>query len=678
MLVVGRWPLVAISGSIVAVLFAIALLAPVLAPYHYAEQHLELAKQPPGPRFWLGTDEFGRDILSRLLYGARISLMVALVVVTIEIVFGATLGLLAGYFGGRLDSVIMRVTDMMFAFPDILLAILITSILGPSIVNVFIALGLVGWPGMVRLVRSQVLSLRTREFVEAARAMGASHAQILRRHILPHLTGIVVVAATIGIGGVILAEATLSFLGIGVQPPYPSWGSMIHDAWAFRRAHPIMTVWPAATLALAVTAFNFLGDGLRDRMDPRSARAGLGFGARLAGIGRTRRGTDPSPQPPPRSGEGESTGAEFGSPLSASGRGVRGEGSTRESPLLTVRNLTVEFPLPGGGAARAVNGVSLEVAAGEVLGIVGESGSGKSMTALAVMRLVPAPGRIASGTIRFEGRDLHTLPERELQQVRGGRIGMVFQDPLSSLNPVLTVGFQVAEAIETHLGVDRREAWKRAVAMLERVKLPDPEIRARQFPHQLSGGQRQRVGIAIAFSCNPPLVIADEPTTALDVTVQQEILALMTTMARDSGTAIMLITHDLGVVASTCDRVAVMYAGQIVELGSLNQVFEAPRHPYTRALLASATRLDDPPGEPLPSIAGQPPDLRAIPTGCPFHPRCPEALDRCSREMPGVTRFADGSFARCWLLGEGSEGEGTARIGGDERQGGNVTTPGQP
>lgn len=260
-----RLPLSVVApGAVVFGFFLLAGLSPWIAPYHYAEQHLELARQPPGPRFWLGTDEFGRDIFSRLLYGARISLTVALVVELIEVLFGATLGLLAGYFGGRLDNLIMRITDMLFAFPDILLAILITGVLGPSIYNVFLALGLVGWPPMVRLVRSQVLALRNREFVEAARAMGASHAQILRRHLLPHLTGVILVAVTLGMGSVMLAEATLSFLGIGVQPPYPSWGSMIHDAWAFRRSHPIMTLWPAATLALAVTAFNFLGDGLRD------------------------------------------------------------------------------------------------------------------------------------------------------------------------------------------------------------------------------------------------------------------------------------------------------------------------------------------------------------------------------------------------------------------------------
>jgi ABC-type dipeptide/oligopeptide/nickel transport system permease subunit len=258
-----------LPAAIILLLFAAALLAPVIAPYHYAQQNLDLRLLPPGPRHWLGTDEYGRDILTRLLYGARVSLTVALVVEGIELLFGATLGMLAGYFGGKLDSAIMRLTDMMFAFPDILLAILITSILGPSLFNVFLALALVGWPGMVRLVRSQVLRLREEEFIHAARARGASHARILVRHLLPNALGTMIVAATVGMGWVILAESTLSFLGIGVQPPFPSWGSMIKDAWLFRRANPVMTLWPALTLALAVTAFNFLGDSLRDWLDPR-------------------------------------------------------------------------------------------------------------------------------------------------------------------------------------------------------------------------------------------------------------------------------------------------------------------------------------------------------------------------------------------------------------------------
>jgi ABC-type dipeptide/oligopeptide/nickel transport system permease subunit len=270
--VVGRLrrrPVTVVAASVVVLLCLVAAAAPWIAPYHYAEQHLEQAKLPPGPKFWLGTDALGRDIFSRVVYGAQISLRVVLMVEGIELLFGATLGLAAGYYGGRLDAILMRLTDMMFAFPDILLAILITSILGPSETNVFLVLGLVGWPGMARLVRSQALALREREFVTAARAMGARGPAIILRHLLPNMLGLIIVAMTVGAGSVILAEATLSFLGIGVQAPRPSWGSMIQEAWEHRRAYPLMTLWPAAALALAVTAFNFLGDGLRDLFDPR-------------------------------------------------------------------------------------------------------------------------------------------------------------------------------------------------------------------------------------------------------------------------------------------------------------------------------------------------------------------------------------------------------------------------
>jgi oligopeptide transport system ATP-binding protein len=263
------------------------------------------------------------------------------------------------------------------------------------------------------------------------------------------------------------------------------------------------------------------------------------------------------------------------------------------------------------------------------------------------MRLLNTPPAMVSGQVRFDGRDLLTLPEREMQAIRGGEIAMVFQDPLSSLNPVLTIGFQVAEAIALHQKVPMKLAWERAVEMLGRVRLPDPEIRAHSFPHQISGGQRQRVMIAMAFACNPRVVIADEPTTALDVTVQRQVLDLMLDLKRERGTAIVLITHDLGVVAETADRVQVMYGGRIVETGTVYELFDDPRHPYTRALLESMPSLEGETGERLPTIQGQPPDLLSMPKGCPFQPRCPRAYEPCG-EMPGWTEFSTTHRARCW------------------------------
>jgi oligopeptide/dipeptide ABC transporter ATP-binding protein len=319
--------------------------------------------------------------------------------------------------------------------------------------------------------------------------------------------------------------------------------------------------------------------------------------------------------------------------------------------LLSVQDLRVEFTLSR-GRALAVDGVSFDLAAGEVLGVVGESGCGKSVTALSIMRLVPQPPGRVTGRVLLGDQDLLTIPEREMREVRGGRIAMVFQDPLSSLNPVMTVGFQVAEAIALHQKLGMKIAWDRAVDMLARVRLPDAEVRAHSYPHQLSGGQRQRVMIAMAFACDPEIVIADEPTTALDVTVQRQVLDLMLELRREKGTSIILITHDLGVVAETADRVQVMYAGKVVETGTARELFAAPHHPYTRALLASVPRLDTERSTRLPAIPGQPPDLLSLPPGCPFQPRCPLAHDRCV-EMPGWTEFSPTHRARCWAAEEG-------------------------
>ena len=318
------------------------------------------------------------------------------------------------------------------------------------------------------------------------------------------------------------------------------------------------------------------------------------------------------------------------------------------APLLRVRDLRIEFDL-GERRATAVEDVSFDVGAGEVVGMVGESGCGKSVTALSLMRLLETPpGHVSATELRFQGDDLLTLPEREMQRLRGGAISLVFQDPLSALNPVLTIGYQVAEALALHRRQSIKAAWPAALEMLRRVGLPNPEHRARAYPHEISGGQRQRVMIAMAFICEPQLVIADEPTTALDVTVQRQVLDLMLDLRREQNAGILLITHDLGVVAETCDRVLVMYAGRLVEAGTAAEIFHSPRHPYARALLDALPRLDAPHAERLVSISGQPPDLSAMPTGCPFHPRCRVATTQCREEMPPRSVFSPTHAGRCW------------------------------
>jgi oligopeptide/dipeptide ABC transporter ATP-binding protein len=316
--------------------------------------------------------------------------------------------------------------------------------------------------------------------------------------------------------------------------------------------------------------------------------------------------------------------------------------------LLEVSNLTTLFHTDA-GVARAVDGVSFTVAAGEVLGIVGESGSGKSVTSLSILRLLPIPpAEVAPGSsVRFRGRELLALPEREMRAVRGNDIAMIFQEPMTSLNPVFTVGEQIAEAVRLHRRSTNAEARVRAIEMLRLVGIPDPEERARSYPHQLSGGQRQRVMIAIALSCEPDLLIADEPTTALDVTIQAQILELLRDIRARTGMGMILITHDLGVVAETCDRVAVMYAGRIVEEASVERLFADPRHPYTQGLLRAVPRLGSA-GRALAGIPGTVPSATAWPSGCRFRTRCPFAWDMCASEPP-LLETGDGRRSRCWL-----------------------------
>ena len=315
-------------------------------------------------------------------------------------------------------------------------------------------------------------------------------------------------------------------------------------------------------------------------------------------------------------------------------------------PLLSVRDLRTVFYTED-GAAPAVDGVSFDLRAGETLGLVGESGCGKSVTSLSIVRLVSPPGRTEGGRVLFEGRDLLALGEGERRRVRGNRIAMIFQEPMTSLNPAFTCGDQIDEAVRLHLGLDAKAARDRTVDLLRRVGIPAPEQRADEYPHRLSGGMRQRVMIAMALSCNPSLLIADEPTTALDVTIQAQILDLLKRLQASAGMAVLMITHDLGVIAEVADRVAVMYAGRIVERADAASLFRTPRHPYTRGLLASRPRLAER-RDRLEAIPGAVPDPLRFPPGCRFHPRCPLADDRCGVEAPPLMEVAPGHAVACW------------------------------
>ena len=317
--------------------------------------------------------------------------------------------------------------------------------------------------------------------------------------------------------------------------------------------------------------------------------------------------------------------------------------------LLEVQNLQTHFRTPE-GINRAVDGVSFHVDEGETLAIVGESGCGKSVTAMSLMRLIPEPPGKIAGSVRFQGKDLLQLSEREMRAIRGNDISMIFQEPMTSLNPVLTVGRQIGETLRMHQGLDKQAAEARAIEMLNLVGIPEPARRVREYPHQLSGGMRQRVMIAMALACNPKLLIADEPTTALDVTVQASIIELLRDLNRERGMAIILITHNLAVVASLCTRVIVMYAGRVVESGTTRQIFNSPQHPYTWSLLRSLPRVDELKHDRLLNIRGLPPDMTNLPAGCKFNPRCRFRVERCMREEPPLGEVDPGQLARCWVL----------------------------
>jgi len=318
-------------------------------------------------------------------------------------------------------------------------------------------------------------------------------------------------------------------------------------------------------------------------------------------------------------------------------------------PLLDIRRLSTHYvSARGTRVTRAVDDVTLSLDQGQTLGIVGESGSGKTTLALTLLRMLPPAARIVSGEMLFEGSDLIKKPENEMRRIRGKRIAMILQDPMMSLNPLFTVGDQVAEPIRVHEGTPRRSAWKRATELLKAVRIAAPETRVGEYPHQLSGGMRQRIVGAIAISCEPRILIADEPTTSLDVTIQAQYLNLLRDLQRSHNLALIFITHNLGIVAKMCDQVAVMYAGRMVEAGPVKQIYNAPAHPYTRALLESIPRLGDN-RQRLTAIDGQPPDPSAPPPGCAFHPRCPKVMDRCRSEAPPEFRVTDTQTSRCWL-----------------------------
>jgi len=526
-----------------------AILAPLLAPHDPNTANAYDTLSGPSGKYWLGNDGSGHDVLSRLLFATRLSVTLTVETLIIAAVLGITLGLLAGYYGKVFEAVGTAATSLLQALPAIVVLLAAKSVLGPSDFAAMAVFGVLIAPAFYRVVYSAVSAVRGELYVDAARVSGLSDPRIIGRHVLTVVRAPAIVLAA-NIAGISVAiSAGLDFLGLG-DPSIPSWGGMLNDGFSNIFTQPLLVLWPSLAIGLTCIAFALLGNALRDGLERADAA--------------------PKRRRP----------AAVGGPAAP----VVLDVVLDEGELLAVRNLSVGYPNPDGSTKTVVEEVALTVRRGEVHGLIGESGSGKTQTAFAVLRLLPSGGRIVGGSIAFEGRDLAGLSAKEMTALRGKKIAYVPQEPMSNLDPSFTVGSQLVEPMRIHLGLSKSEAKARALDLLARVGIANPERTYAAYPHELSGGMAQRVLIAGAVSCDPELIIADEPTTALDVTVQAEVLDLLRDLQRERQMGVLLVTHNFGVVADLCDRVSVMQAGRIVETGPVRSIFADPRHEYTRSL----------------------------------------------------------------------------------------------
>jgi len=570
-----RSPVALISLTWVLLVAVLAVLAPLLTSASPTASQITNALAPMGGDNLLGTDGVGRDVLAQLLYGARTSIIGGFIVVAVSLALRLPAGIVAGYYRGRFDAVASWIANLLMALPAIIVLLVVLAQFGRSTELGMAVFGVIIAPGVFRLVRASVLAVREELFVDAARVSGLSDGRIMRRHVLPVVIAPTVIQASQLLGIAIVIQAGLEFLGLG-SPNQASWGGMLSDAFQNIYAEPRLLLWPGLAIVLTVTAFSLLGNALRDA---------LGVGTRVP---RVRRRAEVAPvavdASPPVGSE---------PPVDA---------------LLAVQGLRVRYPKAGGAESEVVRGVSLTVRRGEVLGLVGESGSGKSQTAFAVLGLLPPTARTSAAQLVFDGTDLQRLSAAERNRLRGRRIGYIPQEPMSNLDPSFRIGSQLTEPMRHHLGISKTEARQRALDLLSRVGIKDPERVFYSYPHEISGGMAQRVLIAGAVSCDPELLIADEPTTALDVTVQAEVLDLLRSLVAERDLGVLLVTHDFGVVADLCDTVAVMQEGRIVEEAPADRLFAAPQHEYTRMLLGS-TLENTPSRQALPAAepdAGEP------------------------------------------------------------------------
>ncbi|MEN8651334.1 dipeptide/oligopeptide/nickel ABC transporter permease/ATP-binding protein [Streptomyces sp. 21So2-11] len=606
-----RRPAGALSVGWLVLLTVATIGASLIAPNGPLDQDLGHVLAGPSADHLLGTDNLGRDLLSRLLFGGRSTLLAVGEALAVYLLIGVTLGLASGFLGGWVDWLTTRAADLLFALPGIIIVLVVLSVFPGNLHAAMITFGVLGSPGMIRVLRSQTLSVREELYVAAARVAGLTNTQILQRHILPRMTSMVIVQAALFAAIVVIIQAGLGFLGLGAQPPNPSWGGLVADASQAIDRAPWMLVPAGVPLVITVMALGKLGDAIRDAAIERWSVSRMS-GHQVAPPARVETGTSTTNVP----------------------------ADPAPKALLSVRNLSIEI-----AGTPVVQGVSFDVRAGETLGVVGESGCGKSVTSLGILGLVPGGGRITGGRVVFDGVDLADSPAA-LTRMRGSGMAYVSQEPMVALDPTYTVGQQLSEAVTRHHRCKSRTARARVSELLKMVNIPNPDVVSKRYPHQLSGGMAQRVAIALALAGNPKLLIADEPTTALDVTVQAEILTLLRTLQADTGMAVLIVTHDWGVVADVCHRSVVMYAGQIVEQAEVEAMFTRPYHPYTAGLLAANPHLAGD-GQSLPTISGTVPAPRDWPSGCRFAARCTLATDVCTSEPVALTQPAPDRLTRC-------------------------------
>ena len=556
-----RKPLGAISFGFVALVALVALFGSFVAPHDPNAASLKLILAKPSAEHLLGADSAGRDVLSRLLAATQISVAAALVALVVAIVIGVIAGLFAGYYHGWIDTTTSWFTGVVMALPGIVVLLATRAVVGPSVWITMAIFGVLMSPAYFRLVYTAVTAVRSELYVDAAKVSGLSDLRIIGKHILGVVRAPIIIQSAIIAGIAIAIQSGLEFLGLG-DLSVPTWGSMLNDGFTNIYKAPFLMLWPSLAIALTSIALTILANTMRDVLErtvgtARKRRTVQGIDTRIYGADTLRHEEDAR------------------------------SGAKIADTLLSVQGLRVGYRQPTGETLDVVHGVSLDIRKGEVHGLIGESGSGKSQTAFAVLGLLPRGGSITDGSISFEGRDLASFSEREYTAIRGKRVGYIPQEPMSNLDPAFTIGSQLTEPLRVSLGLSKKEAKDKALALLARVGIPNPQRTFDAYPHEVSGGMAQRVLIAGAVSTDPDLIIADEPTTALDVTVQAEVLDLLRDLQAERGMALLLVTHNFGVVADLCDRVSVMQNGLIVESGPVRSIFGAAKHDYTKSLLAA-------------------------------------------------------------------------------------------